>query len=482
MAHDLGMTQKPLIHLTSFFAIFVECLFGAACYSHSSLMNATLAGMTPAQTHPTLAKHILADGMDMVLDLERSHGAYVYDALHQREMLDFFTCFATIPLGYNHPKMRGDATFLHNLLEAALANPSNSDVYTTQYAEFMEVFSRVGIPSYLPHAFFIAGGALAIENAMKVAMDWKVQKNFAKGYTREVGTQVLHFREAFHGRSGYTLTVTNTDPAKTKYFAKLDWPRVLNPKIHFPLTPDKEADLQAREQLALAQMKQAFQERKDEICAVLIEPIQCEGGDNHFRTSFMEQVKQLCLENEALLIFDEVQVGAGATGTFWAHEHFGPNARPDIVGFGKKMQVCGILAGPRVDEVETNVFRVPSRINSTWGGNLVDMVRSMQIMKIMEEDHVLANVQQQGRFFLKGLEELAARHPAITNVRGQGLIMAFDLPNRQQRDAFIQEGLKQNVLFLGCAERSIRFRPTLTIQQPELQKGLEVIDHLVGKL
>lgn len=430
-----------------------------------------------------LDRHILKDGFNVVMDLEKSHGAHVHDALTGRDYLDFFSCFATIPVGYNHPKMLNDAAFKQNLLEAALINPSNSDLYSLPYAKFLDTFSRVGIPDYLPHAFFIAGGGLAIENAMKVAMDWKVQKNFQKGYTREVGTKILHFQEAFHGRTGYTMSVTNTDPVKTKYFAKFtDWPRVINPKIQFPFTEEAHEDLLHREALAVAQIKRAFTEHPDEICAVLIEPIQGEGGDNHFRKEFFEQLRTLCDENDALLIYDEVQVGMACTGEFWCHEHFGEHARPDILAFAKKMQVGGILAGPRVDEVEHNVFRVTSRINSTWGGNLVDMVRADKILQIIEEDNILAHVREVGPYLLNGLQELAETHPAMTNVRGRGLICAFNLPNTDVRNAFIQKGRAHHVMFLGAATRTIRFRPTLTITQEEIDHGMAVIDRVLTEL
>lgn len=431
----------------------------------------------PEQVKSIVSKHILRDGFDMVMDLQRSHGAYLHDSLRKRDMLDFFSCFATIPLGYNHPKMLQDEAFKQDLFEAALINPSNSDIYTTQFAKFVETFGRVGIPSYLPNAFFIAGGALAVENALKVAMDWKVQKNFHKGYRREVGHKVLHFMEAFHGRSGYTMSLTNTDPNKIKYFAKFeDWPRVLNPKRYFPETDARLEDLEEREKLSIRQIKRAFKENKDEICAIIIEPIQCEGGDNHFRKNYMEKLRALADENDALLIYDEVQVGCGPTGKFWAHEHFGKDARPDIITFGKKMQICGILVGPRVDEVPTNAFRVSSRINSTWGGNLVDMVRSTKILEIMEEDNILDHVQDVGAYFKKRLENLALSHPGITNVRGQGLIIAFDLPSTHLRNEFIRIGFEKGAMFLGCATHSIRFRPTLTVTHEEIDRGIDIID------
>lgn len=435
--------------------------------------------IAPENVQDTLKKHILADGFDLTFDMEKSKGVYMYDAKHKRTYLDFFTCFASVPLGYNHPKMVDDEAFKKNLLLAALTNPSNSDIYTEQYAQFVETFDRVGIPDYLPHAFFIAGGSLAIENALKVAMDWKVQKNFAKGYTREKGFKVLHFEQAFHGRSGYTLSLTNTLPVKTKWFAKFDWPRVSIPKMVFPYSDANHEDLLRREGLSISQIKKAFEVNKDDICAIIIEPIQSEGGDNHVRQEFLEQLRILADENDAMLIYDEVQSGVGLTGKFWCHQHFGEKARPDIIAFGKKMQVCGILAGTRVDEVENNVFRVSSRINSTWGGSLVDMVRSSKIMEIIEEDQLCDNAAQVGDYLQSELLRISQKNPVIGNVRGKGLMTAFDFPDKHRRDMFVQEGMKHNVMFLGCGNQTIRFRPALIMDKQHIDEGLSVLEKIL---
>jgi len=434
--------------------------------------------VSPENVQATLNKHILADGFDLTFDMEKSKGVYIYDAKHDRTLLDFFTCFASVPLGYNHPKMVNDEAFKKNLMLAALTNPSNSDIYTTQYAQFVETFSRVGIPEYLPHAFFIAGGSLAIENALKTAMDWKVQKNFAKGYTREIGFKVIHFEQAFHGRSGYTLSLTNTQPAKTKWFAKFDWPRVSIPKMKFPYSDSNHEDLLRREELSIAQIKMAFEENKDDICAIIIEPVQSEGGDNHVRKEFLEQLRVLADENEAMLIYDEVQTGVGISGKFWLHEHFGEKARPDILAFGKKMQVCGILAGRKVDEIENNVFNVSSRINSTWGGSLVDMVRASRIMEIIEEDNLCDKAAETGEYLQNQLLSISARKPVISNVRGKGLLTAFDFPDKTIRDNFIKAGLEQNVMFLGCGDKTIRFRPALIIEKEHIDLGLTILENI----
>ena len=438
--------------------------------------------ISPNQVQESLSKHILADGFDLTFDMEKSNGVHIYDAKHQRTLLDFFTCFASVPLGYNHPKMVQDEEFKKNLLLAALTNPSNSDVYTTQYAQFVETFSRVGIPSYLPHAFFIAGGALAIENAIKTAMDWKVQKNFQRGYTTERGFKVLHFEKAFHGRSGYTLSLTNTLPEKTKWFAQFNWPRVSTPFMKFPYSDANYEDLQQREALSIAQIKQAFKDNKDDICAIIIEPVQSEGGDNHIRQEFLETLRALADENDCFLIYDEVQTGVGLSGKFWCHEHFGEQARPDILAFGKKMQVCGISAGKKVDEIETNVFKVSSRINSTWGGNLVDMVRSSKILEIIEEDRLVENAAVQGEYLQQRLAELSENSNKVLNVRGRGLLTAFDLPNQAMRDAFMKKGMEQKVMFLGCGNQSIRFRPALIIQQNHIDQGIEAIEKILPNL
>jgi L-lysine 6-transaminase len=438
--------------------------------------------VAPDQVNETLSKHILADGFDLTYDMEKSQGAYIYDSKYKRNLLDFFTCFASVPLGYNHPKMVNDEAFKKSLLLAAMSNPSNSDVYTQQYAQFVDTFSKVGIPSYLPHAFFIAGGALAVENAIKVAMDWKVQKNFAKGIKEEKGFKVLHFEKAFHGRTGYTLSLTNTLPDKTKWFAKFDWPRVSVPTVKFPLQDENLKRAIDTEEASIAQIKQAFADNKDEICAIIVEPIQSEGGDNHLREEFLIQLKTLADENDAFLIYDEVQTGVGLTGKFWCHQHYSEKARPDIVAFGKKMQVCGILVGDKVDQVEGNVFRVPSRINSTWGGNLVDMVRSTQILQILHDDKLCDNATTVGQYLKENLEQLAQKHDKISNVRGRGLLCAFDFPNKDMRNAFISKGMEQNVMFLGCGNQTIRFRPALCIEKKHIDEGLAAMEKILPAL
>jgi len=447
-------------------------------------MNPTIATqhvtVTPDKVHEVLSRHMLADGFDFVLDLEKSEGSYLYDARHGKRLLDFFSFFASNPLGMNHPGLK-TPEFQKRILRAALHNPTNSDVYTVEMAEFVETFARHAGRPYLKHFFFVAGGTLGVENAIKASFDWKVRKNFAKGYREERGHQVLHFEQAFHGRSGYSLTLTNTaDPRKTAYFSKFAWPRVVNPKAVFPLTEDRVRDVKEREALAVAQIERAFELNRDDIAAIIIEPIQGEGGDNHFRKEFLQELRRLADAHGAMLIFDEVQSGMGLTGRMWAHEHY--DVKPDMVAFGKKSQVCGFISGDRIEEIPDNVFHVSSRLNSTWGGNLVDMVRCQRYLEIMEEERLLENATARGAELLAGLEAIAKEHPEhVSNPRGRGLMCAFDLRDPALRDAVREKCYENGVVILGSGTHSIRFRPTLAVTKEFVAEGLEKIRNGVKK-
>jgi len=434
-----------------------------------------MTAMKPQNVHKTIGKYMLADGFNIVLDLEKSHGTYLFDALTGKEYLDFFSFFASAPVGHNHPKLM-NAEMVQKMGKISVNNVTNSDLYTVEMAEFVKTFGEIALPKYLPHLFLIAGGALGVENALKAAFDWKVQKNFAKGYTREVGHQVIHFKDAFHGRTGYTLSMTNTSSiAKHKWFTKFDWPRIDNPQVKFPLNEENLTAVKLAEERALNQIKIAIKERGDDIAALIIEPIQGEGGDNHFRGEFLLALRQICSENDIFLIFDEVQTGVGMTGKMWCHQHY-PGAEPDAIAFGKKTQVCGCAVSKRIDEVADNVFKVPSRINSTWGGNVIDMVRGQKYLEIIKEEKLVENAAKQGVFLLKQLEKIQDKFPAvISNARGLGLMAAFDLPNAETRGKLLSGLMENGLAMLGCGEKAVRFRPPLNVSKQEIELGMDIL-------
>lgn len=435
--------------------------------------------VNPQNVQEELKKFMLVDGFDITVDLEKSSGSYLYDSKHKRKLLDFFTFVASNPLGMNHPKLNSE-TFIREIGKIAVNKPSLSDIYTEIQAQFVETFFRIAVPSYFKYSFFIEGGALAVENTLKAAFDWKVRKNFKKGYKEEKGHQIIHFRQSFHGRSGYTMSLTNTDPNKVLYFPKFDWPRVLNPKITFPLNEENLNQVIAAENESLNQIKEAIKNNKDDIAAIILEPIQGEGGDNHFRKEFFLQLRQICDESEVMLIFDEVQTGIALTGKWWAHQHY---VQPDLISFGKKTQVCGVLSTDRIDEVEENVFRIPSRINSTWGGNMVDMKRFKKILEIIQEEDLVKNCEVNGEYLQKKLNELSISFPDIvTNPRGKGLFCAIDVTDGVTRNKITAKALENDLMILGSGERSIRFRPPVNISKGEIDTGISILEKILHSI
>jgi len=418
-----------------------------------------------------LRKYMLIDGFEMVVDLEKSTPFYIYDKITNEQYLDMFTYFASAPLGNNHPKMRTEE-FLQQLARAAVNKPSNSDCYTEELAEFVELFGRVAMKEEFRHLFLISGGSLAVENALKTSFDWKVRKNFANGEQTILGSQVIHFKKAFHGRSGYTLSLTNThDPRKTAYFPKFQWPRITPPVVTFPIEEHLEA-IELLEQQAIQEIEKTIAQNPKDMAALIIEPIQGEGGDNHFRKEFFAALRELCDKHEIMLIFDEVQTGLGLTGKMWAYEHF---VKPDIVAFGKKTQVCGIMVTERVDEVEDNVFSESSRINSTWGGNLVDMLRSARYLEIIQEERLVENAEKVGKYLLRSLADACEESKLMTNARGRGLMCAFDLPNEELRDKLRKQLFKNKVMLLPAGEKSMRFRPPLCLDEEHVDEAVSII-------
>ena len=433
----------------------------------------------PSKVLSTLEQHILVDGFKLIFDMDKSSGSYFVDASSGREFIDLYGFYASQPIGYNHPHFnRMDVQA--DLLRAAKVKVANADVYTPQFATFVETFARVIALPELPRYFFIDGGALAVENALKAAMDWKVRKNIAAGHG-ERGTEIIHFKHAFHGRSGYTMSLTNTDPRKVQHFAKFPWPRVSTPMLNFAL-PEKErlAEVIAKEKIAEQGIRDVLAAKAVDIAAIIIEPIQGEGGDNHFRPEFLRLLRKIADESDVLLIFDEVQSGMGITGKRWACEHHG--VVPDLLTFGKKSQVCGVMAGPRLDEVKDNCFRLPSRISSTFGGNFTDFVRSTHYLRIYEDEKLVENARVKGDFFLNSLHALALRHSIVTAPRGRGLMLAFDLPDAATRDAFWRGCYELDLLVIRSGERSIRLRPVLDVTDEIIEQSLKIMSDECAKL
>lgn len=443
-------------------------------------------------TRSTIGNHMLADGMAPIIDLEKSHGSWLVDGKTGKEYLDLFSMYASMSVGYNHPYVLEN---IDRLTKAAVNKPANSDIYSPQMAEFVETIGRIAQPDYLPYAFFIEGGGLAVENALKAAFDWKAKMNASKG-KKVPENLVLHLKDCFHGRTGYTMSLTDSpDPRKVMHFPKFSWPRITNPSIKFPLNTENLEEVIKLEKKSIDEIKNFISTNPNDVACLIIEPIQGEGGDNHFRPEYFKQLKMLSLENDFLLIYDEVQTGIGITGKMWAHQHFcEPNCdlncklhcesmEPDVISFGKKTQCCGIFAGNRLNEIEDHVFKESSRINSTFGGNLVDMVRFTIYLELIEKDDLVNKASENGKYLLSCLSSLQDEYGGlISNTRGRGLFCAYDLPSSDHRDRLITNMETEGAIILGCGHNSIRFRPHLNISKSEIDKAMTMMKNAISKL
>ena len=443
-------------------------------------------------TRTAIKRHMLADGMSPIIDLEKSHGSWLFDGATGKEYLDLFSMYASMSIGYNHPYVLDN---IDRLTKVVVNKPANSDIYSPAMAEFVDTIGRVAQPSYLPYAFFIEGGGLAVENALKVAFDWKAKRNMREG-KKSPSNLVIHLKDCFHGRTGYTMSLTDSpDPRKVQHFPKFAWPRVINPSIKFPINEESIEDLVLLEQKSISQIKEVLIENPDDVACMILEPIQGEGGDNHFRSEYFKMVKELSLENDFLLIYDEVQTGVGITGKMWAHQHFCKvdcslecishckSMEPDVISFGKKTQCCGIFAGDRINEIDNHVFKESSRINSTFGGNLIDMVRFTIFLELIEKENLVEKAAENGAYLLSKLLELQKNSQGlVSNSRGRGLFCAYDLPTPRHRDQLIQNMEKEGALILGCGHRSIRFRPHLNISKDEIDMAILMIKNSLAHL
>jgi L-lysine 6-transaminase len=402
-----------------------------------------------------------------MINIKKSIGSLLYCG--NRYILDFHGGYGSNPLGWNHRKLTKKMSSID--ISYFVNKPANSDFQTKQYINFQKNFKTI-LPNNYPHLFFIDGGALAVENAIKVAMDWKYQKNkkyleistnefnkfsdiekkkFFNNVKPKSELQIMHLENSFHGRSGYTLSLTNTDNNKIKRFSKFNWPRI-------PIS---------KEYIMLNHIKNFFNVNNN-IAGFIIEPIQCEGGDHYFSKDFLLNIQKLCNDYDILFIIDEVQTGFFTTGQTWCFQHY--NLQPDIVSFGKKSQQCGIFANEKISEFTDNCFDTPGRINSTWGGNLVDMIRSNIILDIIKDDNLQQNALDRGNQWYNEMIQLNLKN--ISNIRNLGLIMAFDCPNR---DNVLKNLEKEGLLTLYCGKNTIRLRPNLAVSEYEITNCVNII-------
>ncbi len=370
------------------------------------------------------------------IDFNKSHDSFLYDKNTQREYLDLFGMYASLPLGYNNQIFKSEE-FEKEVLSVSRFKINNCEFVSDETLEFDKMFSSYAGQGIYKHFHYCCTGALAVEAAIKACLRYK---NFHT-------PRIITFKNNFHGINSFGNFVTSRFGAVESKLAGM--PNSYSVKL--------DLDLDQVE----------FHLAKGEATCIIVEPIQCSAGDIHLSEEFLNGLRKLSDEYDVPLVFDEIQVGFGGTGKLWFHEHL--NHSPDMVIFGKKTQLSGIMAKEKYGKI-FNKGEV-TRLDVTWNADVVDMVRCKYIIKAYKKYDILNNVNNIGKHLTKSLSE----NTMIENVRSKGMIIAFDLPSAEKRDNFVKNLFSNGVLCNPTGNKSIRIRPNLNLTMDEANMAIEKI-------
>ena len=373
------------------------------------------------------------------IDFDKSHDSFLYDKNTEREYLDFFGMYASLPLGYNH-KIFQTEEFKNEILSTSTFKVNNCEFVSDETLEFDRLFSEYAGSGNYKHFHYCCTGALAVEAAIKACLQYK---NFHS-------PKIISFNNSFHGVNSYGGFVTSRFwPANLK----LDgFPEILSCKL-------------------AASLKRVEEElMKSPTTCILVEPIQCSAGDIHLRKEFLVGLRALADSYDVPLVFDEIQIGFGATGKLWYYEHL--DIEPDILIFGKKTQLSGIM----VKDKHSQIFQKENitRLEVTWNSDVVDMVRCKHIIKAYKKYNILENVKNVSQVLISSLE----KNKKIKNLRNAGLIIGFDLEDTQSRNKFVKDLYDVGLLCNSTGRRSIRLRPNLNLTLEEAELAIEKINKI----
>ena len=427
-------------------------------------------------------------GLNMMANYQQSYGNYIADP-DGNVLLDAYSQIASIPVGYNNPSLHLAATS-PEMASALINRPALGNFPQHDWASILETGILRVAPKGLNQIFTALSGSDANENAYKAAFIWRRQQerggrdvdfssedissamlNHPPGSPR---LSIMSFTSAFHGRLFASLSTTRSKPLHKLDIPAFDWPQAPFPALKYPLEQHVEENA-AEEQRCLAEAERLIKEYHIPVAAVIVEPIQSEGGDNHASPAFFAGLRDITIRNGVLFIVDEVQTGVGATGKFWAHEHWNLSEPPDMVTFSKKAQAAGYYYGNPA--LRPNK---PFRLFNTWLGDPARAILFRAIIKEIERLNLLENTAYVGDYLYSALEQLAKQYPdQIRNLRGKGrgTFIAFDNP---KRDEFLVKAKMHGINIGGCGQSAVRLRPMLIFQKHHADILLDAVKKIIS--
>lgn len=414
-----------------------------------------------------------ARSYNLVANYVKSCGNYITD-LDGNVLLDVYAQIASIPLGYNNPALR-TAAASPEMVDALINRPAIGNFPPNNWASLLKSGVLKVAPRGLDQVFTALAGSDANETAYKAAfmyrrrqerggpkVDFTAEEMKSAMDNQSPGSphlSILSFRTAFHGRLFGSLSTTHSKPIHKMDIPAFDWPQAPFPLLKYPLE-DYAQENAAEEVRCLAETEDLIKTFHHPVAAVVVEPIQSEGGDHHASPRFFRELRRITKHHKVLLIVDEVQTGVGATGRFWAHDHWDLPEPPDMVTFSKKAQTAGYYFGN--PDLRPNK---PYRQFNTWMGDAARLILFRAIIREIERLNLVEHTAHVGEYLYAGLERIASQYPnEIQNLRGkdQGTFIAWDSP---RRDEFLKDAKKEGVNIGGSGEKAIRLRPMLIFQK-----------------
>ncbi|ROW13063.1 hypothetical protein VPNG_05969 [Cytospora leucostoma] len=425
--------------------------------------------------------------VNMLTDYKASIGNYIADP-DGNVLLDVYAQIASIPVGYNNPYLK-EAMKSDEVVDSLINRPALGNFPSTNWGDILRSGLLKVAPKGLNQVFTALAGSDANELAYKAAFIWKRQQQrggYNVDFTEEellssMNNQspgaselsILSFKTAFHGRLFGSLSTTRSKPIHKLDIPAFDWPQATFPLLKYPLEEHVEENRKA-EQDALADVERLIKTWHLPPAAVIVEPIQSEGGDNHASPEFFRGLRELTKKHDVLLIVDEVQTGVGATGKFWAHEHWNLATPPDLVTFSKKAQTAGYYFG----NTELRPNKAYRQFN-TWMGDPTRALLFRAIIEEIEKNDLVSQTARVGDYLYGKLEALATKYPGqFLNLRGkgQGTFIAFDNP---KRDEFVKKAKSFGVNIGGSGVSAVRLRPMLTFEEKHADILIDTLERIV---
>lgn len=425
--------------------------------------------------------------LSLLTDYTKCSGNYIADR-DGNLLLDVYAQIASIPVGYNNPALI-KAAQSPEMINGLVNRPALGTFPPHDWGTILKTGILKVAPKGLDQVFTAMAGSDANETAYKAAFMWRraydrgghhvefteeemssVMSNQAPGSSN---LSILSFKTAFHGRLFGTLSTTRSKAIHKLDIPAFDWPQATFPHLKYPLESHAEEN-RAIEQASLDEVEHLITTYHNPPAAVVVEPIQSEGGDNHASPDFFRRLRALTRKHNVLLIVDEVQTGVGATGKFWAHEHWGLEDPPDMVTFSKKAQAAGYYFGN--PELRPNK---PYRQFNTWMGDPARAILFRAIIEEIERLNLVENTARVGDYLYGKLEALAKKYPGqFENLRGKGCgtFIAFDSPHR---DEFLKRARVEGVNIGGSGTKAVRLRPMLTFREGHADILVDAMEKVV---